>query len=850
MNKNRIASISVSGSNVVAGAVLDTSEQLLTLMPDFVCQDALAACDAVMQFLLMMRPSTVVVNARSGEKVLKRLDEFEDAVVHVCPSSDFAYKTACNRLLSLHIDAAAHSSASVAFEGAHSNHQTRMRLYLETIASLQNAQMVGCAGALLSHVSKHVLQSGESGDDNDCDFNVASIEAFHLNSHMILNQDCYTSLNIFRNEKHPNMFSSDNKDGLSLFGLLNLTHSVQGKALLHQWFMRPSLQISIIRARQMAVSELMARKNKNVVDTLRDAVACISNIPRICMKLKKKLTVQEWEALLKCSFYCLKIRAASDQLTSAAAPIFEKIREFFDASLLKEVGGCINTVIDFELSSSETAVTVKHGVDQELDELKRSYNGLDDLLSRVAQEIAQTIPDSVSDALNVIYFPQLGYLITIPLREDMNSQESFMIPGLDFQFCTSKTVFYKSAQMIELDETLGDLHSIITDKEIEIVQRLQETILMHADALIQVSYICAELDCLLAFADAAEKYNFVCPTIVPDSYLEIVQGRHPLYEQCLEHFIGNNTCMGKGSASSASGKSVQSDDTSSSRASTAETDDDTSKDKDLKVMLLTGPNFSGKSVYLKQVGLIVFMAHIGSFVPAKHAVIGITDRILTRIQAVESDTKIQSAFMLDSQQMAYALRNSTGSSLVLIDEYGKGTLHSNGVGLFCASLVEFLRRQDDCPNVIATTHFHASQLEKATNPFTEIFAHNLLPETPALQQFKMDVFQGTVAEEEQLTFLYRIVPGNAGSSLGLYCARLAGISDSVLQRAKEWTHFLSSGSHLNKEDESRVNVAPQQQQQLHPSVDAVIKYFDSFDCEKGDIKALWDLVRFSEAHAD
>ncbi|TPX73239.1 hypothetical protein CcCBS67573_g05492 [Chytriomyces confervae] len=89
-----IASISVSGSNAVADAVLDTSEQLLTLMPDFVCQDGLAACDAVMQFLRMMLPSTVVVNTNSGEKVLKRLDEFEDAVVHVCPSSDFAYKMA------------------------------------------------------------------------------------------------------------------------------------------------------------------------------------------------------------------------------------------------------------------------------------------------------------------------------------------------------------------------------------------------------------------------------------------------------------------------------------------------------------------------------------------------------------------------------------------------------------------------------------------------------------------------------------------------------------------------------------------------------------------------------------
>ncbi|KAJ3130217.1 MutS protein msh5, partial [Physocladia obscura] len=596
---------------------------------------------------------------------------------------------------------------TVSFSGAQSTDRMAMALYLESIASLANEQMVGSVGALLSYLAKSASlaianDDGNVNNNHDTsmnDFQVKSVESFQIDNCMNLSQDCYDSLNIFCNEKHPSMFSSNNKEGLSLFGLLNLTHSTLGKLLLQKWFLAPSLDIRVIQARQDAIAQFLKPNHEDCVMRLRDAIEFIGNIPRICQRLKQKINIQEWESLLKFSFYALKIRTVCENFKNLPIPLFEEI--------------------DFEASLVASNVVVKLGVDEMLDDMKHSFDGLDDLLSTVAKDIAKAIPDSFSDSLNVIYFPQLGYLITVPLQPHMTTQESFIIESLDFQFCTSKTVFYKSHQMYEMDETIGDLHSIICDKEIEIIHSLQSSITEYSDFLIQLSETCAELDCLLALAESAQKYDFVRPQVVDADILEITDGRHPLYEQCMDNFIGNSTRFGRFVEPNASDASLS---PLLSAQKFGKKDDDSCTGgsehtgavvEEFKVLLLTGPNFSGKSVYLKQVGMIVFMAHIGSYVPANKAVIGITDKIITRIQAVESDTKvnssffpeIQSAFMIDSQQIAYALRNSTPRSLILIDEYGKGTLHSNGVGLFCATLMNFLDRGRECPNVLATTHF-------------------------------------------------------------------------------------------------------------------------------------------------
>jgi DNA mismatch repair protein MSH5 len=196
---------------------------------------------------------------------------------------------------------------------------------------------------------------------------------------------------------------------------------------------------------------------------------------------------------------------------------------------------------------------------------------------------------------------------------------------------------------------------------------------------------------------------------------------------------------------------------------------------DPSLLIMTGPNYSGKSVYLKQVALIVYLAHIGSFVPADRAVIGLTDKILTRISTMESVSKVQSAFMIDIQQISLALNLATHRSLLIIDEFGKGTDAKDGAGLTCGVLKHLLSLGKYCPKVIATTHFH------------EIFECSFLRPSEQLKFANMEVRVDPEAAEidNQITYLYNLRLGRSISSFGTLCAAMNGISPEIVKRAEE-----------------------------------------------------------------
>ncbi|RKO90861.1 DNA mismatch repair protein muts, partial [Blyttiomyces helicus] len=260
------------------------------------------------------------------------------------------------------------------------------------------------------------------------------------------------------------------------------------------------------------------------------------------------------------------------------------------------------------------------------------------------------------------------------------------------------------------------------------------------------------LSSLLSLAEAARKYGYERPTMTEDNVLKIVKGRHPLHEFCVDVFVGNDADFG-----------IQ-------------------EDGGTRAMLLTGANFSGKSVYLKQVALITYMAHIGSFVPAESATIGLTDRILTRVRTrcVETVSKIQSTFCIDLHQVSVALRSSTERSLVVLDEFGKGTATTDGIGLFCALIESLVDRGPACPKILAATHFHGIGTEDAA----------LLPEI----QFQgwclsVNIFFIRSREVNGVVILTvspppftSVVPGRAKSSWGVHCAEIAGLPSAVLKR--------------------------------------------------------------------
>ena len=365
----------------------------------------------------------------------------------------------------------------------------------------------------------------------------------------------------------------------------------------------------------------------------------------------------------------------------------------------------------------------------------------------------------------------------------------------------------------------GDLVLQARDVELQILGEVLERIRRLEGRLRKAAQLLAEVDVIQAFSSAALQYKWNRPKFsAKPGLLHIVRGRHPLVEAMMtahHGFVPNSTEIGL-------------------------------EDREYRVQVVTGANLAGKSVYLKQVGLITYMAHTGSFVPADEAELGLCDFIFSRIQSCDSATRNCSTFTLDLCQLSLALKHATASSLILIDEFGKGTRAVDGVALLGAT-VEYFCRWANGPKVLITTHFteiFRMNLVSQSEPFLQVSHLRILP--PDDSEGTSQILPDT-ASVGSIAYLYQMATGCSEKSFGLECAAQAGLDSSVISRAANILAMLESG---NPEPEAQATPGPKLTEQQQAVCQMIVDRLCALDLDTDDEDASKALLAFVASKAD
>ncbi|KIJ54568.1 hypothetical protein M422DRAFT_73531 [Sphaerobolus stellatus SS14] len=835
----------------IGGAYYDPQKATMYVLED--TTDS-AHYDVTQMLIEQASPNIVITGSRSDDKFIEKVREISDSTsikFQIRPKREYNTNKGYERLLTLRLFAClpnedgpgndrCSSETDLYSSSEPRNAYDFMRrrrpqavdpaferwnasIRLANFSSVDTSPIcIAAIGALLDHLSR-MRAVGELEDEGIAGLEIRNIESLALDKTMQINADALSSLQIFDDENHAYIHSDKTKEGLSLFGILNCTRTSMGRKLLRNWFLRPSLSLDVIQARHDALSCFLRSENLVTAATMHGHVKNVGNIPHIFHLIRGgKAGVKDWQLVVKFVFHASLLRGCLSELNVGGnVEIVKKLIDCLDTVALREIGNMINEIIDWEESFDAGRVCVRPHVDEELDEWKRTLHGLDSLLSRVAGQIADELTSDYTESLNVVYFPQLGFLTCIPLKEEWQTPEGTHVPEppneeFTFQFCTEKSAYFKSPKMHDLDQHIGDLHPAIVDREIEIIQVLEEKVVVHDEMVKSLCDVCAELDCLLSLSEASREYEYTRPKMTEENIIDIQGGRHPLQERVVDTFVPNDVFLVGGMGS---------------------IDEDSEISEDAQsVIVCTGANACGKSVYLKQTALIVYMAQIGCFVPAASATLGIVDKIFTRVQTRESVSRMQSAFMIDLNQVSFALRNMTPRSLLILDEFGKGTISSDGAGLFCATLTYCLSLGSSCPKVIAATHFHDVFHENLLSPSLPIFfVHmEILLTTEKGRTLQIDGDDGDddnsegkrlLDPGESITYLYRVAKGLCLDSHAAKCALVFGIPPRLVRRAQTVSNLLSAHAVNDLLDEA---MTPEEEQEL-TDAEAVCRKFLEWD---------------------
>lgn len=555
------------------------------------------------------------------------------------------------------------------------------QIFINSTFPMNQDLFVIALGNLLRYLSENVLKWRHTFLGLEKKLIVTNVIVTILQSQVLLDDTTYNSLNIFSVVYHPSSFKLQiRKDGLSLYNMLNHCCSSNGSQELKNMLKQPTRHLTELNLRLNTVEWCLKPENSDHVTKIKHFLNGFVNINAALQRIINNFgKTNDWKSFKRTVYHVSSICeiCASLPEQSVCNTFIEKLADYCrDGLSVNGILYALDKIVDLEAIDEKKRFVVKKGFDGHLDKKREELNSFVEECSRMAPDDSLMKISNAPSSFQTVYYPEVGFLIATSLKLDQLNMNSSLNSTNETEifFKTDDAIYFKTANCTALNRRYDEQLTEIITIEMEVFQKLINYINENFNELAEISKICAVLDCLIAFAKIAEKYHYIRPNITKERKLEIIQGRHPLIEQ-MKPYIPSTTII-----------------------------NDQHKDF---INIIRAPNSSGKSVYVKQLALICYLAHIGCFVPASDTCnIPLLHSIYTRIYTPESIYNNESAFMSDLQQMSKTIMSSTSRSLILIDEFGKGTNYKDGIALLTATIEHFIERgKDFVPFIFITTHY-------------------------------------------------------------------------------------------------------------------------------------------------
>ena len=542
---------------------------------------------------------------------------------------------------------------------------------------------------------------------------------------------------------------SNSKEGKSLIDIIDYTSSPMGARMLKRWLIHPLLDLKKLNFRHSSVDEII--RNEDLLISLQSELQSLSDLERIIAKVVTfKISPRE---LVQLKESLIKVKSIKDLLSDKSLKNLYKINSSLDYcdSIINLLEKTLNNEAPVNIKKGNV---IKENFNSELDELRSlSISGKDYLNKILEREKNNTGITSLKISFNNVfgYFIEVRNIHKDKVPEDWIRKQTLVNAE---RYITSELKDYE-AKILGAEEKISILESKLFEeliiklvKDVEIIQKN--------------SFWLANLDCLVGFASLALKANYSKPILNNSKDLEIINGRHPVIESQLSQdspYVPNDLKL---------------------------------CDKTNQILMITGPNMSGKSAILRQTALIVLLAQIGSFVPAEKAKIGIIDKIFTRVGASDNISAGESTFMVEMNESASIINNISENSLVLLDEIGRGTSTYDGISIAWA-IAEFLHDHPYKPKTLFATHYH--ELNMMADSFERINNVNV-----SVKETK-----------DSVIFLRKLVPGGSAHSFGIHVAQMAGMPKGLILSAKKMLKKLEKshnvGNDFSKNNESDLQLS-------------------------------------------